>query len=283
MLCSGRRLCFIIAASLFVSYVYATGPNPITFLATNGQIYGNGKPFSIKGLNWFGFETETLVPHGLWAVPLKNMLDFIQQNGFNAVRIPFCMEIPLEIPLIPGYTVGPVYQNQRSFDTMKAIIQKFAERNILVMLDFHKPKAAGPSVDLWYGDGYTEAQIIQGWSTVAREFCGEWNFFAADLKNEPKGAASWATNDGNDWGKAATKIGNAVLDQCSRLLIFVEGVSQRRNYFWGSDFNGYTRAPITLSVPRRLVLSPHIYGPGVANQTYFTDPTFSNMFDVWER
>ena len=46
----------------------------------------------------------------------------------------------------------------------------------------------------------------------------------ADLQNEPH-SASWGKGDERtDWGHAAERIGNHVLSQCARWLIFVEGV-----------------------------------------------------------
>ena len=48
--------------------------------------------------------------------------------------------------------------------------------------------------------------------------------FAADLVNEPV-HATWGRNKPIDWNKAAERIGNAVLETCPRLLVFVQGVA----------------------------------------------------------
>ena len=34
-----------------------------------------GQAIILRGVNWFGFETENLVPHGLWARCLGDILD----------------------------------------------------------------------------------------------------------------------------------------------------------------------------------------------------------------
>ena len=39
---------------------------------------------TLKGLNWFGFETDIHTVHGLWTRNWKQMLDQIQATGFNA-------------------------------------------------------------------------------------------------------------------------------------------------------------------------------------------------------
>lgn len=41
--------------------------------------------------------------------------------------------------------------------------------------------------------------------------------------------------------------------------------------------------PVTLQTPNKRVYSPHVYGPGVHNQTYDNDPTFpKNMPQIWD-
>ncbi len=41
-------------------------------------------------------------------------------------------------------------------------------------------------------------------------------------------------------------------------------------------------APVVLPVPNKLAYSPHVYGPSVDNQPYFSDPTFpANMPAIW--
>ena len=73
-------------------------------------------------------------------------------------------------------------------------------------------------------------------------YLGCWNVFAADLKNEPHGAASWG--DGvlaTDWRLAAERIGAAVQETNPRLLIFVEGVERngvvqpQESCWWGGS------------------------------------------------
>ena len=59
-----------------------------------GRIYTDaGARITLRGVNWFSFETETNVVHGLWARSMTGMLDQMQQLGFNAVRVPFCPKL----------------------------------------------------------------------------------------------------------------------------------------------------------------------------------------------
>ena len=43
----------------------------------------------LKGVNWFGFETNDFVLHGLWSRKLSWMLDLLQSYNVNALRLPF--------------------------------------------------------------------------------------------------------------------------------------------------------------------------------------------------
>jgi endoglucanase len=54
-----------------------------------------------------------------------------------------------------------------------------------------------------------------------------------------------------------------------RLLIFVEGVSENCSpipnkhwAFWGGALDSAAAAPVRLTLPSKLVYSPHVYGPG---------------------
>ena len=50
--------------------------------------------------------------------------------------------------------------------------------------------------------------------------------------------------------------------------------------WWGEHVAWHATRPITLAVPRRLVLSPHLYGHG--NHNYFSHAAFpANLPDVW--
>ena len=67
------------------------------FFAKDGRIYRGGQPISIKGINWFGFETSDYGLHGLWSVNLEDTLDFVAAAGFNAIRMPFSCELALDM------------------------------------------------------------------------------------------------------------------------------------------------------------------------------------------
>ena len=172
------------------------------------------------------------------------------------------------------------------------------------MVNVHRTVAtAWPGEGLWYDGVVTEQDALASWRALATRLCPYWNFFAADLVNEPQ-KASWGRGRPTDWNKAAERFGNAVLSVCPRLLIFVQGVGgdpgaqgdggTDQGYFWGENLYGVHSAPVRLSDQSKLVYSPHTYGPGtVQQQSYF--PTCNgggcqtqlgfptNMPAVWDR
>ena len=68
-------------------------PPPATagFFHTEGNqiVDASGHPVEIAGVNWFGFETATAAPHGLFARSYTAMMDQMKALGFNTIRLPF--------------------------------------------------------------------------------------------------------------------------------------------------------------------------------------------------
>ncbi|WIA08695.1 hypothetical protein OEZ85_008120 [Tetradesmus obliquus] len=260
----------------------------------DGGIYWGSERVSIKGVNWFGFETADFALHGLWCTNMLQLLDFTAQH-FNAIRLPFSCELALNMDARqPGnidYAANPELQGLTTGQVVDRFIQECARRGLLVLLDMHRLAAAQDIPELWYSAEYPESAVLQGWKTMVLRYKDCWNVFAADLNNEPHGCASWG--DGNlrtDWQLAAARIGAVILEANPRLLIFVEGVERNgcvqpcENCWWGGHIAGAAKAPVALPVEGKLVYSPHVYGPDVFGQPYFSDPSFpDNMPDVWSR
>jgi aryl-phospho-beta-D-glucosidase BglC (GH1 family) len=59
----------------------------------NKIIDGYGQQIRIKGVNWSGAQSETFVPHGLWARNYKEIIQLIKSWGFDTIRLPFSNEM----------------------------------------------------------------------------------------------------------------------------------------------------------------------------------------------
>jgi endoglucanase len=260
-----------------------TGP-----LRTDGGdiVDADGRVVHISGVNWFGLETGTFAPQGLWARSLNDMLDQIVQAGFNTIRLPYSDQLfdPNSIPNGIDFQKNPDLQGLTGLQIMDQVIERAGDRGLKVILDRHRPDASGQST-LWYTDHVSEQQWINDWVMLATRYRGNPTVIGADLDNEPHGSATWG--DGNrltDWRLAAERAGDAVLQANPDWLIFVEGIEHQGNdwYWWGGNLSLAGQFPVELSEPGKLVYEAHDYGPGVSNQQWFQAPNFpANLASIW--
>jgi endoglucanase len=268
----------------------AATPEPLgtaPFRASGGKIVdADGREVRITGVNWFGLETGSFAPHGLWARNLRDMLDQMVEAGFNTIRLPYSNQLfdPASKPQGIDYGKNPDLQGLSGPEIMDRVIAEAGQRGLKVILDRHRPTADAQS-ELWYTDKVPESRWIADWVMLAQRYKGNPTVIGADLHNEPHGPATWG--DGNmatDWRLAAQRAGNAILAANPDWLIFVEGVERYGNdwYWWGGNLLGAQQAPVALSAPDKLVYSAHDYGPGVYAQQWFSAPNFPhNLPQIW--
>jgi endoglucanase len=264
-----------------VGGVYTTG---------NNNIYKNGSKINLKGVNWFGFETDAYVAHGLWTRGYKEMISQIKSSGFNAVRVPFCPgTLQGRSVTAIDYDANPEFENLNSLQIMDLVLREMDSQKIYILLDHHRPDCMAIS-ELWHVGGYTERQWIDDLKLVATRYKNLEYFMGVDLKNEPHGAATWGSGDVNtDWAIAAEKAGSEILRANENILVFVEGIGWSNSCasqiapFWGENLEGMRCK--TLNLPKdKLVFSPHIYGPDVNHQSYFSESSFpANMPAIWNQ
>jgi endoglucanase len=266
-----------------------------TPLSTKGSqiVDANSNIVLLRGVNWFGMETELHVPHGLWKRDYKDMLTQIKKFGYNFIRLPYSVNA-LRSSNISGvdFSIGSNrnLQGKTPLEVMDIIIQEAAKNELLIMLDSHRLNDT-TIPELWYGDGFTEADWIETWKLLAERYKNQSNVVAADLKNEPHGTASWGTGDLRfDWRLAAERCGNAILAINPNWLIVVEGVEknvpnqQLSGHWWGANLEGVKSFPVRLNVANKVVYSPHEYGQGVFDQVWFNTLDFpQNLYERWDK
>jgi endoglucanase len=246
-----------------------------------------GNKVTLTGVNWFGAETGTHAPHGLWARNWGSMLDQMVDTGFNTLRFPYSNEM-LHAKKVTGidYKKNPDLKGLTPLQVMDKIVKGATDRGMMVILDQHRPDQYGQS-ELWYTQNLTEKQWLDDWKMLAKRYQGNDRVIGGDLHNEPRGQATWG--DGNpktDWQMAAEKAGDAIHSVNPKWLIFVEGVDKFKNdsYWWGGELRGVKQHPVKLKEPHKVVYSAHEYGPGVYNQNWFMDKNFpNNMPAIWKK
>lgn len=271
----------------------AYGLPPLPLSTQGAQIVdADGNPVLLRGVNWFGMETSTHAPHGLWARDYKDMLAQIKSLGYNSIRMPFSVAA-LQSEEVSGidFSIGENtdLQAKTPLEVLDIIVQEAARQGLLILLDCHQLNDQ-VIPELWYDEDYSEADWINTWKLLAEHYRDQANIFGADLKNEPHGPASWGTYDfKTDWRWAAERAGNAILAINPDWLILVQGVEQNvpdqqlEIHWQGGNLEGARRYPVRLSVPNKLVYSPHEYGPGVFDQPWFSEDTFpENLRDRWD-
>jgi len=244
-------------------------PSSDSWRTENGIVYHKGKPVKLTGVNWFGFDTNDLVVHGLWTGrTMESFLDQIVEMGFTSLRIPIAPEL---------------FRQKNDLVDLHKLATLAEARNLNILLDLHNCSfqenlkgnptgCANYSLEKWYA-------TLNDMTKFSLE---HKNVLGIDIFNEPH-ALSWKV-----WRDMATEAGKRILTVNPRILIFVEGVAGNNtdtggwDTFWGENLVEAGRNPP--GIPKsRLVLSPHVYGPSVSYQQYFSDPTFpNNMPKIWD-
>jgi aryl-phospho-beta-D-glucosidase BglC (GH1 family) len=290
-------LCFSVASVVNAGYLSVKNGKLVN---TNGQV------IRITGVNWFGFETGNMIPHGLWARDYHGMLLQIKKLGFNTVRIPFCNAMLREdakVNSLLTYGIDSMYVREKPdmnkelvgktpIEILDEIINYAGEIGLAIMLDNHSREPDGYMTEkVWYTSKTSEELFISDWVMLAKRYKNNPTVIGFDLENEPHGKwqdtkATWGTgNPLSDWNTAAEKCGNAILKENPDVLIIVEGVEEvgTQTYWWGGNLQGVKTHPVKLIKPEKLVYSPHEYGPEVFAQEWFDAPAFpNNMEQIWD-
>ena len=170
---------------------------------------------------------------------------------------------------------------------MDRVAARAKAHGLTVILDRHRPDSSAQS-PLWYTAQVPESQWIADWRMLAARYVEDDTVIGVDLHNEPHGEACWGCGDRQrDWAAAATRAGNAVLEENPRLLVIIEGVEHQGNgagTWWGGGLADVRQHPVRLSVPDRVVYSPHDYPSSIYPQSWFSDPAYpANLPAQWDR
>jgi len=239
----------------------------------NQFIFYNDTPFLIKGSSWHGLESCAFAPAGLWAHNVSWYLDFLQENRFNVLRVPFSQQWVQD-----GYkTISPSEdtvsgcdecKGKTSFEILDTVFREAESRGIYILLDMHRHSCAWQDTELWYSlsEGrYNSDSFFETWEKLLEDFEGRSNFIGIDLLNEPRGVACWCDKKEYSWNMFV-EYAFQRLDVSKRdFLLFVEGTD------WGKDFSGLKSTNLDVNYSK-IVFSPHAYGPLVTHVPFVDDP-----------
>ncbi len=261
-------------------------------LATlNGRIVdASGRPFRLHGVNWFGLETPNLAPHGIWTRGWRQMMGQMKDLGFNVIRLPYSNAL-LRTNKAPNgidFHKNSDLKGLSGLEIMDKVVAYARVIGMRVLLDNHRITSGHGAEEsgLWHSANFSEDQWVADLAFVAKRYKNHPAVIGLDLFNEPHNAARWGGGGKNDWRRAATRGGNAVLAANPNWLIIIEGVAKAAgSHYWdGGNLAGAKRQPIRLDRPNRLLYSTHVYPASVYAQPWLKGRNFTrNLPNVWRK
>ena len=250
----------------------AAATTPTLPLHTSGAniVDSNGNTVRLNAVNWYGTESTDYVVAGLQAASLQSIVNEIKGLGFNAVRLPWSNQMYESNPQVQDYALAanPGMEGENALTILDQVVNELTSAGIMVILDNHNSNAewccsTSDGNSLWYNSQYPQSNWIADWQGIVKRYQGNPLVIGADLRNEPRGTATWGGSSSTDWHAAAELGANAVLSVNPNLLIFVEGVS------YASDLSGVSSLPILLNVPNQVVYEAHNYGSSQSGYSSF--------------
>lgn len=270
-------------------------PTPMTLLrlstAGNQIVDSAGAAVRLKSVNWFGAESSNFVPHGLWARNYKDMLDQVKGWGFNCLRIPFSDDIlsSSNVPNGIDTSKNADLVGLTALQVLDKIVDYGATIGLRFVLDHHRiTSAGGAGTDGWPAAGfsstYTQDQWATTWKAMATHYGSKPAVCGFDPHNEPHNI------DWYSWAAGVELLANQVHAIAPDWLCFVEGVGDYSGvpYWWGGQLAGIVPRPVVLTVPNKVVYSPHEYGLSVSAQPWLKSGTNTvagwptSLKAVWE-
>jgi endoglucanase len=258
---------------------------PAGYLHTKGsQIVGaTGVPVRIAAIGWNGGDGGRFVPEGLYGVNYRQTMNAMKALGINTIRLPWCDTWvgPKQnvMPVDGGGVVSvdpklnPDLKGLSALQVTDRIIAYAGQIRLKVILDHHNNSCQGgqQTNGLWYNDQVSVEQFEQNWLSLARRYKGNDTVIGYDLDNEPLETAGWGSGGVNDWHAEAQRLGRMIQAVDPGPLIIVEGPqtwNPRPNMPMpapSGNLQGVRTLPVVLTVPDKVVYSPHEYPPSVGD------------------
>ena len=165
-------------------------PLPAGYFHTWGaQILDAGNnPVCLAGVNWYGFDCNSMVPGGLSYQTLDCICRKVANLGFNLIRLPYSVQAVQSNPRIDNYLdANDRLQGRTVLQIMDALIASAAGHGLKVVLDNHRSEAgwSWQSNGLWYTQPYPESVWLSTWGLLVQRYRNDPTVIGCDLRNEP--------------------------------------------------------------------------------------------------
>jgi endoglucanase len=164
----------------------------------------------IKGINWFGFETEYKNLMCTWTNDIEWNINKIKELDFNYIRLPFSLE----------------FVNDGNWEEMDNFFNIAYEYDINVVLDFHRLHSTHQSFRP-YDKHFTFDDFLDTWRIILDRYKSYTNLKGVDIFNEYQG------NNVVEWNNLSRQIVSFIENQFpERFDYYVGGVR------WGGNLYG---------------------------------------------
>lgn len=165
------------------------------------------KAQSIRGMNFYGIETPLGDTTCSWKNPLSYYLDFLYNEGFNSMRLPFSYEYVLD-------------SNLHSLDNF---VNYATFKNMTVLLDFHRVHTHYQSGNPF--DDISIQEFTDCWIKLLDRYVDNKNVYGLGLFNEYQGI------DGKYWSEIMKQVIEKIeITQPKDRWIYLVGGTQ-----WGGN------------------------------------------------
>ena len=164
----------------------------------------------IKGINWFGFETEYKNLMCTWTNDIEWNIKKIKELDFNYIRLPFSLE----------------FVNDGNWEEMDNFFNIAYQYDIDVVLDFHRLHSTHQSFRP-YDNHFTFDDFLDSWRIILDRYKSYPNLKGVDIFNEYQG------NNVVEWNNLSRQIVSFIENQFpERFDFYVGGVR------WGGNLYG---------------------------------------------
>lgn len=163
----------------------------------------------IRGINWFGYETEYKNLMCTWVNDIDWNLSKMKEVGFNFIRLPFSAE----------------FVKEGNWENMDLFFERAHEHDINIVLDFHRLQSTHQSYQP-YDELYTFDDFLLCWKIILLRYQKYDNLKSIDIFNEYQGS------NYVEWNNLARQIVNYIEKHFpGRFEYFVGGTN------WGGNIH----------------------------------------------